>query len=497
MKRELFKDIIKYAPSQAIPAIVGLVAIPIVTRLFQPSDYGKYVLVMATISALSIFCGWIGMSVIRFYPICEREERMNELTASVGTWFLITVAVLSTLYIIVILLTRGQIDYQLYKLMLVGVAVFALTAIFEALQNFLRARRWVGWYSGFAVWRSVGSLGIGITLVVMLRYGIEGLLWGFVLSMVLALPLLLKLSVGQFSMRSSLSSALAKEMARYSFPLVIGNLAAWVLSLSDRYILEFFRGAQEVGIYSVNYAIAEKTIVLLTTLFWLASRPIGIYVWEKDGEERARDFVSSVTRYYLLLCVPAVVGLSVLAQLVMVILAGATYHEGFRVMPLIALGCMLLGLQQKFQMGFIFHRKTWNIAIAIIAGGLTNVVLNLLLVPRYGYMAAAVTTLIGYAVLLTVMVVTSRKFFVWDFPFKSLGRATLASIIMAAAIYPLSNSLTASPLVKLIVAVPLGLALYLALILLLGEVQPNEKRVIRSVLIQLFRYTRHPLSRRE
>jgi len=119
------------------------------------------------------------------------------------------------------------------------------------------------------------------------------------------------------------------------------------------------------------------------------------------------------------------------------------------------------------------------------------------LVPRYGYMAAAVTTLIGYAVLLTVMVVTSRKFFVWDFPFKSLGRATLASIIMAAAIYPLSNSLTASPLVKLIVAVPLGLALYLALILLLGEVQPNEKRVIRSVLIQLFRYTRHPLSRRE
>jgi len=65
-------------------------------------------------------------------------------------------------------------------------------------------------------------------------------------------------------------------MAKYSFPLVLGNLAAWVLSLSDRYILEFFRGSQEVGIYSASYAISEKSIFLLVSLFMLASGPISM-----------------------------------------------------------------------------------------------------------------------------------------------------------------------------------------------------------------------------
>lgn len=266
---------------------------------------------------------------------------------------------------------------------------------------------------------------------------------------------------------------------------MVANLAAWILSLSDRYIIEFYRGAQEVGIYSASYAISEKSILLLVSFFLLASRPISLTLWEREGVQKARDFISLVTRYYLLLSVPAVVGLSALAQPVMSILTGSEYIEGFRIIPFVALGGLLLGLQQRFQDGFIYFNKTNLLMIAIVAGGCVNVGLNLLLVPKYGYMAAAVTTLIGYTVLLVIMVIASRKYFVWEFPLKSLGRAVLASTIMAAAVYPVGNGLTSSHLLNLLAAIPLGALLYFSLLYLLGEIQLNEKRALKSLIDRL------------
>ena len=482
MNRDLVKDLVKYAPSQAIPALMGLVAVPLLTRLFLPVDYGNYVLVMATISVLSTIAGWLSMSVIRFYPEYERDGRLNDLFDTIAGCLFVTVTALAVIYSGSLFLAKAAIGSQLYRMMFIGTVVFVLTSTFEVLLNFLRAKRWAGWYSGFSIWRNAAGLGIGIGLVLSFGLGIEGLLWGSAVSMALVLPLLWKFAIGRFPRIANLSVKLTKEMAGYSFPLVVGNLAAWILSLSDRYILGFFRGAHEVGIYSASYAISEKSILLLTTLFLLASGPISIHVWEKEGEQRARDFVTSVTRYYLLLCIPAAVGLSVLARPVMGVLAGAAYHEGFRIMPFVALGGLLLGLQQRFQAGFIFYKKTQFVMIAIVSAGLVNIGLNLLLVPRYGYMAAAITTLIGYAVLLAIMVVTSRKYFVWHFPFRSLGRAVLASAIMGAIVYPVGNGLTSSPLLNLIVAVPLGALLYFSLLFLLGEIQPNEKKALKQLI---------------
>jgi O-antigen/teichoic acid export membrane protein len=152
---------------------------------------------------------------------------------------------------------------------------------------------------------------------------------------------------------------------------------------------------------------------------------------------------------------------------------------------------LLLGLQQKFQAGFIFSTKTHPVMIAIASAGLINIGLNLLLVPRYGYMAAAMTTLVGYIVLLAIMVISSRKYFIWDFPFRSLGRAVLSSAIMAAAIYPVGNSLTSSPILNLTAAISIGLVLYFALLILFGEIQPGEKRLLTVLLTRLNLYERY------
>lgn len=481
MIRALAKDLVKYLPAQVTPAIMGLVAIPIVTRLFPPDDYGKYVLVMATISVLSIISGWLSMSIIRFYPACKRDGQLPHLYGEVIKWLLISIIALAAISGVILLIARAYIPRQLYHLMLIGILGSVLGTGFSVLQHFLRAERLVGWYSGFSIWRSTSGLGIGIALVMAFGFGVEGLLWGSVLSVVIALPLLWKLAIGKFSWRTGVSTGLIKEMGKYSFPLVVGNLAAWILSLSDRYVLLFFRGAREVGIYSVSYAISQRSILLLASLFMLAAGPIAVNIWENEGKEKSQVFVKKLTRYYLLICLPAVTGLSVLAQPIIDVLTNPEYYQGFRIVPLVALGGFFLGLQHRFQSGLIFYKKTNLVMIGIIASGLLNLGLNFLLVPRYGYMAAAATTVISYAFLTAVMATISRRYFVWKFPLKSLGKIALASVVMGAVIYPIGNSLTSSAPVNLIVGICSGIVVYSLMLLLLREPQKEEIQALREL----------------
>ena len=99
-------------------------------------------------------------------------------------------------------------------------------------------------------------------------------------------------------------------------------------------------------------------------------------------------------------------------------------------------------------------------------------------------MAAAVTTLVSYAFLLTTMIIVSRRYFVWEFPVKSLVRVTIASVIMGTVVYLFSKSLSFSPLLNLTVSVLLGVGIYLSSLLLLGETQPSEKKALKELFVR-------------
>lgn len=488
MIKDLFKDIGKYLPARATPAIMGLIAIPIITRLFPAGDYGNYVLVLATVSVFSTIIGWLSMSIIRFYPAYERDGKLNEFWASVVKLTIISIVVVSFVSIVILLIAKSHISAKLYSLMRIGILVFILSSIFVVLQHFLRVERQVSWYSGFTIWKSITAMGFGILLVIGFHFGVDGLLWGTIVGFAIALPFLWKKTVRRVSFGlENISIPLTLEMAKYGFPLVVGNLAAWVLSLSDRYFLEFYRGSQEVGIYSASYNISEHSIMFLASLFMLASGPISMHIWEKEGVEKSKEFVSKLTRYYLIICIPAVVGLSVLAKPIIDILTGEGYFMGYRIIPFVTFGVLFLGLQWIFQTGLRYFKKTQFTMLCIIIAGLLNLGLNFLLVPQYGYTAAALTTLISYTLLLFLMVVISRRYFIWKFPFETLAKVTCASTIMGTVVYPIGNNLTSSVPINLILSIFVGIVVYTVMLFVLREPRTEEVRVIQAAKAKVFK----------
>jgi len=489
MIRGFLKDVVKYLPAKIAPAIVGIVAIPVVTRLFPPGEYGDYILVMITVSFLGgITSGWLSDSVIRFFPAYEKKAKLGEFYSTTLAFAFISIIVISLLFLGVLFLIEDKISTNLASLMRFGVLIFIVTVCFQVFQNFFRAKRQATKYTSFSIWQSVAGLCIGISLVLLFHRGVEGLLWGKFLAIAIILPLIYLLSIGRgVSIRKGISIPMAGKMVKYGFPLTIGFLTFFLLGSSDRYILGLFRGSQEVGIYSANYAIPQGVINLFLSLFVVAGGPILMQLWERRGIKASREFLTKLTRYYLLICLPATVGLSVLARPIIDFLVAQQYYEGYKIVPLVAFGFFLNGVAYSFALPFCCVKKTYIYSIMAMVAASLNVGLNFLLIPKYGYMAAAFTTLLSYSVYFLLTIIISRRFLVWGFPFKALIKIIFASAAMGIGTYFIGTNLTFPVLINLIAAIATGLVIYFAALFLLKGFYPEEIKVLLDLKNKLIK----------
>jgi len=481
--KDFVKDAVGYLPSQVVPAIVGFVSISIITRLFLPAEYGNYSLVMSTVAVLLTVTNWLPLSVNRFYSAFQRDGKLTLFYGNVLQLSLISVVALALGFYLILLAARSCMAETLYRLMVVGIGCFALTSVFAVLNFFLRMQRKAGWYSGFVVWRSITAFLFGLSLVYLLKMNVEGLLYGGMLSSALALPILWYKAMHGTAVRPQrVSLPIVRDFAHYSVPLVLGNLANWVLSLSDRYVIEFISGSQAVGVYSASYAVSERIMMLFLSLFTLASGPISYHIWEHEGEEKSKEFRTALTRHYVLGAVPLAVGLSVLAKPLIACLTGEQYSGGHIIIPFVVTGLFLLGLQQRYIVGLTYHRKTGMVPVIVVVCGLLNLGLNILFIPEFGYIAAAVSTLASYALLLLLMILVSRRLFTWKFPLKSLLNAALASVAMGATAFYVGRHLTSHAWLNLGVAAFLGATVYGILLLLLKELRPQEEAILKNIV---------------
>lgn len=474
------KDTLKYLPSKIIPAFAGLLVIPIITRLFEPNDYGNYVLVMATVGLLSIVPGsLLGTATVRFFPAYKRQSRVGSFYKTLITGSIGCVAVIGVVFLSLLRLAKSAISLELYYLMSIGILLFVVTSIFTILLHLLNAREKASLYTYFSIWQVGAGFAFGIAIVLALKLGVEGLLWGSIGAFLVALRFLWRSAFEGAPQGGAFSKSIAIKMAKHGGPLIFGSLAAWMMSFSDRYIIGLYRGSSEVGLYSVSYVIGERPLIMLWTLFMLSSYPLIVKTWENQGKQATQEFVGKLTRYYLLIGFPAALGLSVLSKSIIGGVTATAYYEGYRIVPLVAFGAFLLGLQWWTQVGLLLYKQTNTVMYTVFAAGLLNIGLNFLLISKYGYTAAAATTFISYAFLLVLMVFVSRRFLVWEFPFKSLAKTVCASAIMAIVVYYIGNSFTSSLVIKLTLGISLGALIYFLVLFLLQEFKPSEVQVLK------------------
>jgi O-antigen/teichoic acid export membrane protein len=266
--------------------------------------------------------------------------------------------------------------------------------------------------------------------------------------------------------------------------MTLGNVAMWGLRVSDLFIIRSFRPERDVGIYAVSYNISAKSIELLVALFLLSVSPLIYSTWESQGKDATEKTLTMVTRVYLILCLPAAVGLSVLAFPFVALLTTPDYYEGSRIVGFVVFSSFAWGLANIAMMGIAIKKQARRIGANQIIAASTHIGLQLLLVPRFGYVAAAISTLIGYTVLLVLQTLASRPHLTWRFPFNTLRNVMAASAVMGLAawgIYRLSGAGNKSSPVYLFLSIVVAVPTYFVCLWFLGEVKKEEKNKVMQL----------------
>jgi O-antigen/teichoic acid export membrane protein len=483
LHKKFVLDLALYAPSKFLPAITAFITTPILTRLFPPAEYGYWAMatsVAAFLVALAV--DGYGSAVVRFFPAYKNKSNLKvffgTLCVSIGT----IISLVCGLSILAVILLKGFIPPALKALLPLVILTFLVQSIFSVFISVKRAQGRSGSFTTFQLLINYGGLGVGLLLVVFFGFRVAGLLWGNVAVLALALPLIIISTTKGIGIHPRLFHRKdALQIWNYAWPLALGNVAMWGLRVSDLFIISAFCPNRDVGLYTVSYNLSSKSIELLVGLFLLSVSPLIYRTWEDEGREATEKNLTMVTRVYLILCLPAAVGLFVLAFPFVAALTSSDYYEGFKIVGYIVFSSFIWGLSNIAMMGIAIKKKAGRLAANQVIAATIHIGLQLLLVPIIGYAASAISTLIGYTVLLVLQALASKSYLKWRFPFKTLRNVVLASCVMgltAWSIYALFVAENKVSLFYLFLSIVVaGLAYFIGL-WCLGEVKKEEKKKV-------------------
>jgi O-antigen/teichoic acid export membrane protein len=325
-------------------------------------------------------------------------------------------------------------------------------------------------YSMFVCFQSGLRFAVGLVLLLAWADGITCLLIAAVVGVIVPLVLFGRRDRVACNTGCGVDWGMARAMAVYALPITIADVAYWALRLSDRYLLRFFRNATEVGLYAVGVDLSDRTIALVVSLFAMASWPLAVQVWERNGVAATADLLSRMTRLYILVCLPVTVLTAILSEPLLVLLTGPNYLAVTSIMPMVVCCVFLYGLQRFFQIGIALAKRTRLILIATLIGAVANLALAACLVPSKGYPAAAVSRTVGYAVFTICIILFSRRLIVWRFPWAALLRTSCACLLMGGAAWAVCHYLSIPAALKLVIGGVLGVATYGISLLITGEI---------------------------
>ncbi len=477
-------DTLLYIPSKLLPAFFGFIGLDIYTRVFSPTEFGTYSLIMTTVGIIGVFAySWINQSNLRFFQAYRNNHKLDLFLST--SFFLLFGTLIGSSIMLFILSRLSLLPRDIIEYMLLIIVVLIATSLFETVMMILMSDQKPKMYSIFRSLSVILNLGISLLFIHIFNYRVSAILAGYILTyLTLFIIIISKLQLYRYISLKSISIKTLKEFIDYGIPLLAALILSWILTLSDRYFIEYFRGNYEVGLYSASYQLADYPIGLISSTIIMAAFPIILDTWEKKGDQITIDLISNVMKYYILFGIPTLVYVIILSQEIMSIL-GNSYSGGYTILPWICFGSLMLGFCVYINKGLELNKKTRILSFIVAVAAISNILLNIVLIPQYGFYGAGVATGVAYLIYFIVSIIVSRKYLKCIIPIKSVLNSLLSSLIMGLSLLLLKGYFNTS-IFSLFLVTSLGAIIYIISIFFSGEIK-DEIQLIQIYLIQYFR----------
>jgi O-antigen/teichoic acid export membrane protein len=477
-----------YGMGDVATHIVSLLLVPFFTRQLDPFAYGVWnMLLTASLVAKILFRWGVDASFMRFFYDCEDDEARQRLASTILYFLLAANGVILLVALVAAPFYSAwyfKAPGQTLPLQLMIVSTFIGGFFFLPFHVF-RIRSQARLFSMLTFTRSASTVASRVLLVLVFHYGVMGLVVSELVITSAFAVILLRWFVPL--VRPVFSRQTLKEVLRFGLPRVPHGIAQQVVGpTTDPYLMSVLlvgtgkENLATIGLYGVgsSFGLALKFFL---TAFEYAWAP---FYFKTMKEEDAQRTFSTMTTYGLAVLVLLAAGLSAVAKDLLRLMTAPQYHGAWRVIPPITIAVTLQGWYLLTSIGLNITKRTQYYPLAAGVAAATNVLANIILIPRFGMMGPAWSNVISYAVLAGIAFALSRRFYPIQYEYGRVVRVVVAGAAAYLAAVLLVPD-TRLAVVGLLIRGTTVLAVYPAVLGVTGFFHARELARLKALSLEL------------
>src|SRR3954447_26672168 len=416
-----------YTASSVLSKLIAVFLLPIYTHYLTPSDYGAAEVMLASVIAASIVVR-LGIieAILRFYYVAGEEPRAVIATGFASVFWVATVASVLALPFAGPLSTAllGHEDAGLARLAILG--LWTLT-MYEYALTLLRLDERARAYFGITIVNVLITIPFTVFLIVVEGERASGILLGTYATGAAVTVWMLWRERRRLALVPD--RPLLRRMFRFGLPTMPAELSLYSLNFIDRIILARTVRLAEVGPCALPLKFAKATQVLVRGL-QLPCPPLAYSIQDDD---EARRVYSSIFTWFAAVLAFAASGLWLESRWIVRLLAAPDFFPSYQAIGLVSTGIALYGLYLAMVVILGRTGRTEYSFPATIAAVVTNVILNLILVPSHGIVGAGLALVGSYVIVLALMYAFTQRLFPVPYEWRRLALALLSAAALVAA----------------------------------------------------------------
>jgi len=434
--KEYLQKIIHYTAGNLFQKILLLIILPIFTHFLIPEEYAVYANLMIFISFASLIY-FLGIQQALFSYFYHKKTAEYHYTLISST--VITIICVGSLLSLIIIILRDQISQLILRttvdsdiLIWVGVILFfdVIFGLVLSILNMLEKSKQyvivgnskhVLFFIVIIIMAILSKITVrNVFLLMTITSGIA------VIFALMAISSLMKKYRREIEKPALYSFHLMKRLLSFGLIMIPGTLAMMILKVSDRYMLTYLSAGalHDVGIYALGYRIG-MIITFLNSIVSLVYFP---YAMKNSDNEASKRSYRKVFKYYVF--AGGMLGVLVLlfTPELFKIFIDPAYSSAIPIVVFGVVSNYFYGIFNIVNLSFYVKKRAKNIAFAVGAGAFMNIILNLLLIPRFGIYGAGIASVIAFGFILFMNFIIAERIYPVGYSF---WLAIIMSVILA------------------------------------------------------------------
>jgi O-antigen/teichoic acid export membrane protein len=466
-----------YGLSSILARVLNYLLVPLYSRVFLPSEVAVYVEMYAYMAFFVVILTY-GFETA-FFRYSETHKSPSQVYSTTFWSIILTTTVFATLALFNTQTIASFLQYSLNpEYFVYFVLILSIDTIISIPFARLRAENKA---LKFAMVRVIGilvNISLNLLLLVAIPYlfkvtdsldfrtflsyftdGKPNVSAIFIANLIASLVSALLLIPEVIKVKVNFSLSLWKSMFNYAFPLMVLGLAGIINETIDRVLLKYLLPSDiamhNLGIYGMCYKIAIFISIFIQA-FRYAAEP---FFFAQAKEKNAPETYAMVTNYFVMTCIAISLFIMLYIQLFKYFV-GYNYYEGLKVVPILLISHVFLGVFYNLSVWYKVSGKTHFGAWISIGGVMITVVLNVILIPYFGYMGSAWANFACYLFMMLASYFFGQKHNPYPYKVKEAAYYT----VVAVSAFALSQLVNPSNIVFNLLYNTLLMAIFVVLV---------------------------------